>query len=239
MMPFSYFDLIDAFSQPGCAICNLLKRDAERLLDSILFEYVTDPAMQTSFRASRGLCNEHGWRMAQMGNVLGIAVLHEAVIDEVLKILHRTSPNGNAQRYLSRLLFPQGSNAELSEALSQTQPCVVCKMQNASEVQYVNTFVEYSPDEKMQTAYRNSEGLCLEHFKQVLRHTHDAQRSEQIVTIQTEIWTNLQSELREFIRKYDFQNVDEKIGAEGDSWSRAIATLSGQRGIFGIKRTIP
>jgi hypothetical protein len=38
--PYSYFDLVEAFGKPGCAVCNLLLRDADRFLDSILYEYV-------------------------------------------------------------------------------------------------------------------------------------------------------------------------------------------------------
>jgi len=54
--PVSYFDLIDIFSQPGCAICNLLRRNVDRSLEALLYEYVGDPDSHQTFRQRRGLC---------------------------------------------------------------------------------------------------------------------------------------------------------------------------------------
>lgn len=59
--PVTYFDLIDYFPQPGCAICNLLRRNVDRSLDALLYEYVGDPDSHRVFRQRRGLCNEHSW----------------------------------------------------------------------------------------------------------------------------------------------------------------------------------
>lgn len=236
---FSYFDLVESFPKRGCVVCNLLLRDVERLLDSILYEYVNDPETQKTFRASRGLCNQHGWQMAKFGNVLSIAVLYEASVDEVLSILHQTAPDGNLQHGLARLLVPQDSNAALVEALEPARPCIVCKMESASEAQYIRILSEHLADDKLQGAYRASDGLCLEHFKQALRQTHDVKRSQLLVEIQTNIWDRLRDELREFMRKYDYKHADEKMGAEGDSWRRAVARLGGEEGVFGVRRAIP
>ena len=43
---------------------------------------------------------------------------------------------------------------------------------------------------------------------------------------------NLLDELDEFIRKQDYRFADEKIGAEGDSWMRAIRMIAGGEGVF-------
>lgn len=223
MLPFGYYDLIETFPNRGCAICSLLQRDVDRLLDSILYEHVTSPAMHRAFRASRGLCREHGWRLTTFGNVLSIAVLYEATLDEILSVMDQTPPNG--KRTLTRFLQPQPQQSELAEALAPTQPCVACKAERESEAQYISVLGEYINDDRIQAAFRESDGLCLAHFRQALRHTPHA---EQLVSIQRDIWGRLQAELREFKRKYD-QHVDEKIGAEGDSWLRAVAAISGRK----------
>ena len=54
--------------------------------------------------------------------------------------------------------------------------------------------------------------------------------------IQTDIWTRLRAELNEFMRKSDFHNVGEVMGAEGSSWRRAVARLGGEHGVFGLRR---
>jgi hypothetical protein len=55
--------------------------------------------------------------------------------------------------------------------------------------------------------------------------------------LQREIWQRLQAELHEFMRKSDYHNMDEKMGAEGDSWQRAIARVGGEKGVFGLRRS--
>jgi hypothetical protein len=239
LTPFSYFDLIETFPKQGCAVCNLLLQDVDRFLEAVLYEHVTNLNVHDSFRASRGLCNEHGWRLMKPGNVLDIAMLYESALDEVLKVLSQTSPMRDLKQGLARLLFPQNPNATLVAALEPTQPCMACKMESETEIQYISILIEKMTDEKMQSAYRASVGLCLEHFKQALNHTHDIERSQLLVDIQSDIWKRLREELAEFTRKYDFHHNDEKMGAEEDSWKRAIARLGGERGVFGVRRPTP
>lgn len=236
LTPFGFFDLIETFPKHGCAVCNLLLRDVDRLLDSIVYEFVTDPEMQNKFRASRGLCNEHSWQLAKIGNALGVAILYEGVIDEVLKTLDQVAVGGGSQNGFARRLFQQNSNAALLAALEATQPCIACEAENAAEAEYVNVLSSYLSDERMAQAYRASDGLCFDHFKQTLGQTSDAEKAKLLIGIQREIWQRLQAELLEFMRKNDFQHAAEAMGAEGDSWLRAVGRVGGEKGVFGLRR---
>lgn len=236
LTPLAYFDLLETFPESGCAVCNLLLRDADRFLNTLMYERVMSPDVHQSFRQSRGLCNLHGWQLTGYRNALGAATLADAALDELLNILDDAVPNGNPARGLSRLLFSSGANAQLTEALSPTAPCIVCVSQDESEARYLHTLSQYLYDERLQAAYIESEGLCLAHVRRMLQMTTEADRSRRIVDIQREIWRALQAELREFMRKNDFQHADETIGAEGTSWLRTIARLSGERGVFGSER---
>ncbi len=238
LTPFSYFDLLETFPKAGCAVCNLLRRDVTNMLDATLYEFVTDPSIQSKFRASRGLCNEHGWQLVKLGNALGIAVLYEQVIDELLKVVEQAAPNSASPRGFARL-FQQNPNAALAAALEPEQPCMACKLQTESETQYISILSQHLADERMQAAYRVSEGLCLEHFRQVLRETNVAEHAKLLINMQSDIWRRLQSELLEFMRKSDFQYVDEAMGAEGNSWQRAVARMGGEHGVFGLRRSTP
>ncbi len=77
---------VEAFAQPGCAICRLLERDVSRFLDTLLYEHPTDPITQNDLRASRGLCHQHTWTLPRYNSALATAVLYDAVIDELLRI---------------------------------------------------------------------------------------------------------------------------------------------------------
>ncbi len=230
--PLSYFELVEAFSGPGCAICSLLLRDVDRFLDSILYEHVTDPDSQRKFRASRGLCNEHSWQLVQhKGNSLGIAVLYGAIIRDVLKALEQAEQPG-----LARKLGIQSVRRALETELEPSGPCSACRAQADSQRRYVQVLGEYMPDSKLQGAYRGSDGLCLPHFGQALKRI----RSDDLrtfVTIQRDCWSRLQADLEEFEAKNDYRRIREAMGAEGDSWLRAVEHVAGKKGIFGNRKT--
>ena len=44
--PFSYFDLVETFPKPGCAVCTLTQRDVERHVDLMLYGFVSTDEMQ-------------------------------------------------------------------------------------------------------------------------------------------------------------------------------------------------
>ncbi len=226
--PFSYYDLIEWFAKPGCAICNLLLRDGERFLDILLYEYVTEPETNAAIRAGRGFCNAHSWQLTQYrGGVLGIAILYEAAVDEVMTLTQQAQPN---QGGLSRLLNRSGVSP-LSHALEATGPCLACEVLAQSERDYTQAIGRYVDEADMEAAYKQSDGLCLPHFRLALRETP---HQERLTAIQMSHWSKLKADLQEFIRKNDFNFRDEAMGAEGDSWLRAIARMSGERGVFGL-----
>ncbi len=227
LTPFGYFDLIETFSADGCAMCALTKRDVQRHLDAILYEHVTDPRLHAKFRASRGLCMEHGKMLIQPGGALGIATLYEAVVDELTKIAQNMT-SISPTRGFSRLLSAKSSGNTLADALAPDQPCFACETQSASEIRYAQTLAEHITDPKLHTAYAESRGLCLTHFRITLNEAKNAESAKRLITTQISVWGKLKDELAEFRRKYDFQHVEETIGAEGDSWKRAVLLVGGE-----------
>lgn len=221
---FGYYDLIEAFSQSGCAVCRLVKRDVQRHLDAILYEHVTDPRLHHRFRASRGLCAEHGQMFIQPGGALGITILYEAVVDELIKTA-QSATDLSPTRGLSRL---RGKNSAVPDALSPAQTCIACETEADSEARYADILGEHIREEKLGSAYRGSGGLCLSHFRHAVTNAKSAENAKVLTAIQVEIWSNLRDELAEFRRKYDFQHVDEAMGAEGDSWLRAVRLVGGE-----------
>lgn len=233
---FGYFDLIETLPKQGCAVCTLLLRDVTLLLDKMQYEYVVDRETQRKFRASRGLCDEHGWRLAQIGNALSVAVLYETALDELLKIIDQQSPVQNITSGFARRLFTQNAGSTLADALEPTSPCAACDTEDAAESRYIDAFTEHLTDEPMLAAYRSSEGLCMEHFKLALRAINDREKTTLLITTQRAIWERLQVELNEFMRKSDYQHANEVMGAEATSWARAVARIGGEHGVFGLRR---
>ncbi len=235
--PLSYHEFVEAFPLPGCAICNLLSRDAARYLESLLYEYVNEPDTHAVFRAARGLCNEHAWQLTgHKGYVVSMAILYRAALDEVLKTIANVPARPASKAGMGRLL---GGNApgdsELANALEPAASCPVCKMLAETERRYLQAFVGYLSDESFVDAFRRSEGVCLPHLRAILRHIHDPADLGSFLDVQRAIWERLHGELGTFIDQHDHKKRG-VIGSERDSHVRAIRGLAGERGIFGVGR---
>jgi hypothetical protein len=228
-----YADLIEAMSEPGCAVCRLLLRDGARYIDSLLYEYVNEVETHQAFRAGRGLCNIHGHQMQQVkGAVLGIAILHRAALDEVLKTNFHTRDRSST---LGSLLGRNATSSP-SDKLEPTVPCLVCEYAAQAEKRYVSTIAEYIAEPDLQASLAASGGLCLPHFRQSLERISTTEGAEVFTAIQRKIWEDLRAELDLFITKYDAKYQSEPMGKEGDSWRRAIRSLVGEAGVFGLRR---
>lgn len=231
-VPLNYYDFLETFPQPGCAVCTLCERDVSRFIDAHLYEYVNTPQTHATFRASRGLCAVHSAQMIEYGaSVLGIAILHSHILDEVLKIAGGKSASGSG---LARFFGANGNS--LADKLEPTTECIACDVLEHSEKAHVRALAEHISDNRLQAAYRTSEGLCLPHFREALRAASSSRDSELLISIQTTIWQRLKAELDRFADKYDINHADEAMGSEGDSWRRAVRLVAGQGTIMGLRR---
>jgi hypothetical protein len=73
-----------------------------------------------------------------------------------------------------------------------------------------------------------SDGLCLPHLQLALEQVRDVSAVEKLLTIQREKLEKLKNELAEFIRKSDYQLIDQGFGPEGDAWLRAVSMIAGR-----------
>jgi hypothetical protein len=235
MKPLAYHELGDMFVEPGCAICNLLKRDVNHYMGTLLYEFTLDLEVNTAFRAGRGLCNEHGNQLLEhKGSSLSIAILYEAIVRDLLQVIDQSSGEPTPQPVFARLRKGEAENS-LATQLGPSRSCLACDMLVEAEARYVQALSEHIGDDSLRKKYESSEGLCLSHFRQVLGRTRDRASYQVLLSIQQAIWIRLKAELDEFIAKNDYQRTD-PMGAEGDSWSRAVRRIAGEKGIFGLDR---
>jgi hypothetical protein len=223
--PFGYYDLLEAFAQPGCAVCRLLAHDVDRFLDTLLYEYPVEPAMQNSFRASRGLCHEHSWQLTRYNSVLAVGILYDAALDEVLRIMDGTPP-AERPAGLARLLSSGGSSA-LADALEPQKPCPACVVRDDAEKRYLQVIGGYMSEARFGGAFRQSEGLCLPHFRGALAAARDVEQARLLTAAQRDIWTRLKGELEQFLHKMD-AHYHQAMGTESTSWLRTLARMAGE-----------
>jgi hypothetical protein len=94
-----YHDLVrvlrpDAEAEPrSCPICQLAMESVVRYLDDLIFFSAVKPDTRAEIRAARGFCNEHASQLAQLtGKGLGVALIHEDIIDTVMEGLQAAAP---------------------------------------------------------------------------------------------------------------------------------------------------
>jgi hypothetical protein len=234
----TYFDLLETLPKSGCAVCHLVLDHTRRYIDSILYEAVLDHKVHQVVRARRGFCNEHSWQLTTFSGVqLGVAILYEAALDDVLQTMATSSSEPTASTTFGRLRGNhRRQDAALSDNLEPSATCLICDSMIAAENRLVETMSKHISETPMQTAFRQSDGLCLGHFRQLLETSPSPDDLALLISIQKTIWTTLQSELKELIRKSDVQYADEPRGEEMGSWLRAIGQLAGEKGVFGLDR---
>jgi len=217
-----FFDLLEACAQPGCPVCRLSLRAAQRYLDSILYEFANDPGVRDGIRQARGYCNEHAWWMApDTVHQLGIGIIQQDIVETVSSMIE-TVPNGRAARHSAQGLLKH---------LHPTSECPVCAHRRTMEDIALSALLKYMDDPDLAAALENSSGLCLVHFSSALELVREADALKRLVDLQRRTLTALRDELAEFIRKNDYRFRDEGFGKEGDSWRRAIGIVSGEHGV--------
>jgi hypothetical protein len=236
-IPHGYYDLIEQLERAGCAICALILHAGKQYMESLLYEFSLDEGVQQAFRSGRGLCNHHSWLLVhQHGYSLGVSVLFEAALDEVVEIMESTAPSApSITRLLGRSL-----GGGLEDRLEPQGPCLVCANVQEAEARYVQTFAEHWSMEALQTAFRASDGLCLPHLREVLRQMEARMKRKQLIDFHVAKWTALKAELDQFQLKSAYNYVGDPMGAEANSWKRAVASLTGSEyGVPALTRTKP
>jgi hypothetical protein len=221
MRSFTYYDLIDLFAQSGCAVCRLALRDAARYLDSLLYEYSTDPEMHRAMREGRGLCNAHSWQLTEiMGGALNVAVLFRSALLEVREV----ATTDESARRLAARLAPRSA-------------CPACQTMREIERLCFETFAKHLSDPTFEAAWRASDGLCLPHVR-LLLPSLTAENAARLLNHQKTVWARLQADLEAFQRSFQAEHSAEPLTEmAAASWRRCIALLTGERGVFGVARS--
>jgi len=209
--PPGYHELREALAQPGCPLCHVVGRAAESYIDNLLYESVNDVGVRTRLRRSRGFCRAHAARLQRPGRSLGIALIEQDILGFLLATL---AEGTRAAGQLARDLGPQ-------------ELCPVCQHEREMERLYLEALFKSGPDSDLGRMYTASAGLCLPHFRLALQEARRPDTLAWLIKAQQGFWERLRGELADFIRKNDYRFRGEGLGAEGDSWLRALMATAG------------
>ncbi|MBN1439458.1 MAG: hypothetical protein JW929_08620 [Anaerolineales bacterium] len=200
-------------------------------IDHALYELVTDPNAQNLFAETGGYCLRHAEMLLRIpwGLALGVAILYNRLIEDAAEALKAGGGAGPAR---GGVLFRNPfSRKARSGTLSKNEnpDCLACQVERETEEAVLRTLVDTlrAGDERMLELVEGNEVFCLYHLERALalewdENTRAVLRRHGLRRSETLLW-----ELKEFIRKCDYRFSREQMGAEGDSWMRAAAWVTG------------
>jgi len=207
------YNLTQALTGPTCPVCRCLAEATRRFLDNLMYEFVNDNQTRDRLRATRGFCREHAWTLQKMGDPLGHSILYADLIDAYRQHLEK---KGLLSKIKSTK-FGQGKEEE----------CLACREEREMERRYIFGLLRALNNGEFREAYRSSAGLCLPHYQLAEQQATDGDVRATLREVQIDRFAKLSAELKEFIRKSDYRNVDELPGEERDAWIRAVGLWVG------------
>ena len=237
----TYFQLLDAFKEPGCPVCTRLEQGALKALDGLMYEQVNDPFTRDRLVESHGFCNWHAWMLPSVHNsALGVALIYKHLLQETLEHLEAASrevqPRGRWQRLWERVTGSRQEPLPILAWRRRKARCSMCVFARRSEDQDLKTILEFIGEAEFAEAFSASFGLCLPHLYAAMEIGRDHPNLPALLASHDKRWQNLLRELEEFARKFDYRHADEVIGRERDSWCRALDVFVGRPGVFGHER---
>ena len=225
-----YFDLLDAFKQPGCAICLLSGRSVRRYLDGLFYEYVNDPTARDSLLNSHGFCAEHAGLLLEtrIADALGASIIYKNIVKIILENFPKPSPAST----LSSVSNPSKEHARLIRKFLSASDfpgrCPACEQRDASVNRAIDGLSKSLDDESLQLAFQVSDGLCFSHLAKLLDRTESLDEIKFLLSDAQNKLGTLLSEMDELIRKNDYRFQSEGITErEGHAWRKAMRMISG------------
>ena len=228
--PFMYFDLLDAFKQPGCPVCFLSGNSVRRYLDGLFYEYVNDPVARDSLLNGNGFCAEHAGLLldTRIADALGASIIYRNIV----KIILENFPKPSSASKLSSVLNHSKERARLiSNFISASNilgRCPACEQREASVDRALDGLSKSLDDESLQFAFQRSDGLCFLHLAKLLDRTESPENVKFLLSHTQNKLETLLSEMDELIRKNDYRFQSEGITErEGRAWRKAMRMISG------------
>ena len=225
-----YFEVRDALTTEGCALCSLVLRSLNRYISALLYESVNSPPMRQRLRESYGFCAIHSEMVRVARSASGAAIIQRDLLQTLVRRLGEDQ--GVPSSWLEDLF--RSPRATKTTLLTPDSTCAVCIIAEERERDYADVLLPHLDDAEMLAAFRQSSGLCLPHLRIALGRALPAQ-AERLKAEQLVIWQRLIGELDEFIRKLDYRFSHEPMGLEGDAWIRALALVAGAPQVMGSR----
>lgn len=220
----TFEDLVDALGRPGCAICRLSTRRADRFLGSYIYEHVNDVDLRATIREARGFCEVHAGHFLEKLDALAVAITYRDILNTLVKELEGTEAIGHdgstGVRARLRGLARAGSRSPRTPAR-----CPVCEAERAAAGRALDVLTQHG--DQIADALAEGDPFCLPHAREALRRRPGF---GELRARQERGWSALRDRLLEFIRKSDHNYRWETLTDD-----ERAAIVGGVRAVTGIR----
>lgn len=212
-----------AFAREGCAVCNVVAAAERKSIHSFLHEGMMFPSVRQKFLAGGGFCLRHFWMAKEIEDEawqtggFGIAILCE----DLARIARAGLASVKANEPTSRSSLFRRSEVH---PFVPGQACMFCQ-ENREKEQFLGEALEELSEEEEFAVSLADNSLCIPHAQLALQIWKDSMKRERLFAQMDARVSQLSEDLREFIRKHDYQYRDEPPGPEQDSVLRSMGCL--------------
>jgi hypothetical protein len=205
----AYYELLDKLDAGvGCPICLSVHNAMDSYLNSYLEEGVTDEQNWGALKAAEGWCGRHARQLEGKADGLAVALFYGHLIEEAEAALHDTGSK------LAKVRALLGADKKA--------PCPGCLREHEAETGQAHLVAHAAAEPEAQAKMAPGLALCVPHARLTLRYADGAAasflRQDQGGKLKA-----LRAELALFVSKTSQNGRGvEPLGAEKDSWQRAL-----------------
>ncbi|GHV92968.1 hypothetical protein AGMMS50268_34710 [Spirochaetia bacterium] len=144
----NFFELQDACKKPLCPLCRIVGDRAERYIDNMLFEHVSDRSFRKAHRLAGGFCDYHSRGLVSFRDGLAVAIMGRDILEDRIISFKNRKPWKPKER------------------------CPICVERDRIEVEYLGFIAgsngESDDEKELRAAFTASAGLCTPHYGKLL-----------------------------------------------------------------------
>lgn len=231
--------LMDAFhADDECPFCFIERNVEQDLLDFVLgsgSSYMESDVREQTDKA--GFCREHFKKMFDYGNTLGngwILKTHYIEMNKELKKQMKMFSPSKASLF-NRKKSGEECNSISSWVKERDKSCYICRRFQDTYERYLDTFFfMYKKDDELKNLLKQSKGLCLHHFGDVMemseKQLNDKQKEEfypLLFDVMEKSMERVGEDVAWLVEKFDYRNKDADWKNSKDAIQRGMQKLRG------------
>ena len=216
------FDKVNEHPECGCPVCVLYRKLQSDELDIILGASMMEPDIRIKTN-EQGFCSDHYNMMLKRKRMLGIALMLDSHLPEVLKRVDGPVLIGNKAQAAVKSL------GELEDS------CYVCGRIDKNLSMMIATIAYlFETDFDFRKKYESIPYICLPHYRRLVDYASKKMNKRGFAefyktahSIEESYLKELRGDVNWFCKKFDYQNEAEPWYNSKDSVYRAVKFLDG------------